>query len=865
MIRLRVNGQERTVECPGDEPLIYVLRNRLGLAGTRLGCGAEQCGACVVHVDGFCRYACTLPVGDCAGTEVVTIEGLAVPGDGTLHAVQQALLDHNAGQCGYCLSGIVMRASALLAEIPRPDESQVRQALAPQLCRCGVHSRVLNAILGEDPPPELVTSVAARAGPETSGAGRPAALPAALEREPDLDRWVRVDPGQTVTVASGKVEIGQGITTALALIAAHELSLPVERIRVQTAHTGRTPNEFLTAGSQSVEDSGSALRQACAQARRYLLRKAALRLGVEAATLDLRDGRIVAPGLNQQLDIWALQGGMPFEHAITDPVQERSHRPPPRRQRRIDLRAKIMGEGVFVHDMSWPDMRHARVVRPPTWRHRLVSVAPVAPDPATNQHRDGSLMMVCGPDEYRVVRQAERLAAACVWRLERPLAGEPLGAGSHGFPLQGGTPQAEPVKPLAFQPDLAVSYSRPHLMHAALGPSAAAAQWRDGALTVWCHSQGVELLRRTLAEALHLDPKQVTVIHRQGAGAYGHNGADDAALDAALCALAEPGYPVLLKWSRAQEHRWEPYGPAMRIDMAAALDAAGRIRHWSHEVWSYTHAGRPIPREAGSNLSGAWLRATPLDAPAPQPRLGAEVGMHRNAWPLYDVPAPRVIKRFVEPGPLRTSSLRSLGAHGNVFAIESFMDELALLAGVDPVDFRLAHLTDPRARAVLQAVQDLCGGVTGNRGVALARYKNRQACAAVVVEAEVDPDTAGIRVPRVWIAADAGRIVDPDGLENQLAGGAIQALSWSLMESVRFDAEDIRSDDWESYPILRFDAAPRVVTRLLDYPDQPSVGAGEATQGPAAAALANAVYAASGIRVRDLPLDPGQLRAAAAR
>lgn len=856
------------MDCPGDEPLVYVLRNRLGLPGTRLGCGAEQCGACVVHVDGACRRACTLPVASCAGAQVLTIEGLAA-GDGALSAVQQALLDNNAAQCGYCLSGIVMRASALLAASPHPEEDEVRRALAPQLCRCGAHARVLDAILGRGQPVECVGGVAPPVGPEASTSAASAALPAALQREPDLDRWVRIDPEQTVTVATGKVEIGQGITTALALIAAHELSLPVARIRVQTAHTGRTPNEFITAGSQSVEDSGSALRQACAQARRCLLEQAAARLDVAADTLDLADGRIVAPGLNQQIDIWALQGGRKFDHAITAPVAERAHQPPPRRQRRIDLLGKLTGEGVFLHDLGWPGMLHARVVRPPTWRHRLASMPTsvdwVADDPSTRVHQDGSLIFVCGADEYRVVRQAERLAAACVWRLEQPLTGEPLGGQSQAFPLQRGEPRPDPVPPLAFQPDLAVSYSRPHLMHGSLAPSAAAALWRDGHLTVWSHSQGVELLRRTLAEVLRLEAGQITVIHRQGAGAYGHNGADDVALDAALCALAEPDQPVLLKWTRNQEHRWEPYGPAMRIDLAATLDTAGRITHWSHEVWSYTHAGRPLPREAGSNLSGAWLRAAPLEAPPAQPRLGPEVGIHRNAWPLYDLPAPRVIKRFVTPGPLRTSSLRSLGAHGNVFAIESFMDELAARAGAGPVEFRLAHLADPRARAVLQEVEALCGGVTGNRGVALARYKNRQAYAAVVAEVQVDVETAAVTVPRLWIVADAGRIVDPDGLENQLAGGAIQALSWSLMERVRFDARDIHSDDWETYPILRFDAAPRVCTRLIDYPALPSVGAGEATQGPAAAALANAVAAATGIRVRDLPLDPEQLRAAAAR
>ncbi len=692
-------------------------------------------------------------------------------------------------------------------------------------------------------------------------------LPAALERNPELDQWVRVDETDTVTVSTGKVEIGQGITTALALIAACELGLDVARVRVQTAHTGVTPNEFLTAGSMSVEDSGSALRQACAHARRRLLNAAAAELGADVERLEVEDGWIREPGRNEGCSIWSLQGGRPFRHRIQSRAAERPPTASPPRQPRIDLPAKLAGRGVFLHDMTWPDMLHARVVRPPTFRHRLEALDPPATPAGTDLEliRDGSFVAVIGSDEWQVVGHAERVAAHCRWRQHGKLTGTPLGTESLAFPLEGGTPVAQPLPPLGFEPSLSASYSRPQIMHASLAPSAAAALWQHGVLTVWSHSQGVELLKRTLPDLLGLDASAVTVIHRPGAGAYGHNGADDAALDAALCAVAKPDRPVLLKWTRIQEHRWEPYGPAMRMDLAAALDDGGRISHWSHEVWGYTHMGRPVPGEAGSNLAAAWLRNPPRETPPPQPRLAPEVGIHRNAWPLYDLPSPRVVKRFVAPAPLRTSSLRGLGAHGNVFAIECFMDELAALANRPPVAFRLAHLSDPRARAVLQAVDELCGGVTGPRGVALARYKNKAAYAAVVAEVAVDLDRALVRVPRLWIAADAGRVVDADGLVNQLEGGAVQAISWTLKECVRFDADDIHSEDWDSYPVLRFDEAPMVVTRLVDRPEERSLGAGEATQGPAAAALANAVHAACGLRVRDMPLDPEQLRQAAAR
>ncbi|MEZ5559595.1 MAG: molybdopterin cofactor-binding domain-containing protein [Pseudomonadales bacterium] len=692
-------------------------------------------------------------------------------------------------------------------------------------------------------------------------------LPAALARHAELDLWLQVNADETLTVRTGKVEIGQGLTTALALIAAHELDVPVSAVRVETAHTGRTPNEFITAGSMSIEDSGSALRQACAHARRLLLAAAADHLGEPAGRLEIADGWISVPGGNDAVSIWVLRGGRPFSYRIETRIEERPPAVPPPRQQRIDLPAKIRGAGVFLQDLRPPELLHARVIRPPSYHHRLVSIEAAGQPPESDLavHVDGSFVAVTGEDEYAVNRFALRLQARCRWQQQAQLAGEPLGAHSEAFAVVDGTPVEGPVAPLGFAPTLTASYSRPHIMHASLAPSAAMARWDEGALRVWTHSQGPELLKRTLAQVLGVEHRDVEVVHAPGAGAYGHNGADDVALDAALCARARPGRPVLVKWTREQEHQWEPYGPAMRVDMAARLDAGGRIADWSHEVWSYTHLGRPLPGEAGSNLLAAWLLETPIAANVAKPRLGREVGIHRNAWPLYRLPAPRVVKRFVAPGPLRTSSLRSLGAHMNVFAIECFMDELAQLAGVDPVSFRRRHLSDPRALAVLEAAVALAGGLAGNRGVGLARYKNQQAYAAVVAQVAVDEHSATVRVSDLWIAADAGRVVDPDGLINQLEGGAVQSLSWTLKEAVRFSPDAVESRDWDTYPVLRFDEVPEVATRLIDRPESRSLGAGEATQGPAAAAVANAIAAATGLRVRDMPLDADALRRAAAR
>jgi nicotinate dehydrogenase subunit B len=713
-------------------------------------------------------------------------------------------------------------------------------------------------------------------------------LPASLQRNPALDRWLAIGADGTVTIRSGKVELGQGILTALVIIAADELGVSPTRIRIDPTVTGIAPNELLTAGSRSIEDSGAALRQACAHARHIMLRAAAVQLGTSIQQLEVADGTIGFGGGNRTTTYWQLQGGRPFDVDVTDWVPEQpvgTYRWTGRGIPRVDLAAKLRGEPAFVHDLAPPRVRHARVIRPPGYHYRLAALdrADIEADPAlVRLVVDGSFVAVIAADEASAERLALRVKRAAEWHSLRDLVTgslrEYLPANETGaFPLRDGVPHdapvPEPTRP-AGTTIVTAEYFRPYTMHASLAPSAAMALWDDGVLTVWSHSQGVEVLRACLAKALGIPPRQITVQHVQGAGAYGHNGADDVALDAALCARAEPGHPILLKWTRAQEHQWEPYGPATRLRLEGALDKAGRILAWSHDVWGFSHSGRPMPMREGLDMIAAWHLETPHAPSTPAPSLGREVGIHRNAWPIYDVPEPRVVKRFVRDSPLRTSSLRGLGAHANVFAIESFMDELAHAAGQDPAQFRIAHLRDTRAIAVIERVVAIAGGslacdparyehIARGRGIGFARYKNMQTYAAVVIEVEVDMTTAHVRVPTMWIAADAGRVIDPDGLVNQLEGGAVQSLSWTLKEAVQFDAAGVTSVDWETYPILRFSEVPQVITALIDRAEVPPLGAGEATQGPAAGAVANAVFAATGLRVRDLPLTPERLRATA--
>ena len=698
-------------------------------------------------------------------------------------------------------------------------------------------------------------------------------LPAGLVAVPSLGHWIRLTDDGRVIALTGKVEIGQGLLTALRTIVAEELDVEPERVEVVSAHTGQTPNEGTTAGSMSIQTSGANLRQAGAWARRLLLERASERLGVPVDQLAVADGEITAPGVNERVDYWqlidALEGFEIKERtAEKSPADYRWVGQPG--QRRVDVEAKATADA-FVHDA--PAELHARLVRPPSVNQRLAELDIHVASPGVLVV-DGSFVAVAHPKEHEAVRWAERVAAKARWRrlaasIPRAEIDEQRRAGAEAFPIRDGRPVREERQEIPTTHRAA--YSRPFLMHASLGPSAATALWRADAasaprLVIESASQGVESLRGVIARAMGLEVHGIEIRHVAGAGCYGHNGADDAAFDAALVARAVPGRKVLLKWSREDEHGFEPLGPPMHIEMGAELDARGRVAAWTHDVYGFTHVSRPSPRAAGVDLLSARLIGEPLETSPSRPALAPEVGIHRNALPIYVFPVQEVTKHFIADAPVRTSALRGLGAQGNVFAIESFMDELAHEAGVSPDEFRRRHLGhDARAVAVLDAVLAASGGLAGNRGLGLARYKNRQCCAAVVAEVAVDDLTAKIRVRKLWIAADAGRVIDPDGLRNQLEGGAIQALSWCLKEAVTFDSEGaVASRDWESYPILRFSEVPTVETVLVDHPELDPVGAGEATVGPTSAALANAVFAATGLRVRDLPMAPERLRQVAA-
>ena len=696
-------------------------------------------------------------------------------------------------------------------------------------------------------------------------------LAGSLKDEPRLSGWVQVAPDGAVTVFTGKAELGQGIRTALTQVAAEQLYLAPDQVTLVTPDTARTPNEGYTAGSHSMQDSGTAIMHAAAEVRAILLAEAESRLSVDASELTPANGRLTARD-GRSLGYGELVGSLTPDRLaqpgalLKDPAAFTViGKPFPR----VDIPAKVTGGAAYVQDMRLPGMLHARVVRPPRYGAVLARLdeAPAAAMPGVVKIvRDGSYLGVIAQGEWQAITAMRALAAAAEWT-----GGQALPAQSAIFDTIRALPAQDTVildRAAATPPaarTLTAQYRRPYGMHGAIGPSCAVAQLQDGAMTVWTHTQGVFPDRAALAELLAMPVDKVRCIHVEGAGCYGHNGADDAGADAALLARAVPGRPVRVQWMREQENTWEPFTPVMVTEATASLDASGRIADWDYGVWSNTHNMRP---GNGGRLMPSWTLANPLQPSPPQPIPQPEGGGDRNAIPLYDLPRARVVSHFIPQMPLRVSAMRGLGAYANVFSIESFMDELAAAAGADPVAFRLAHLSDLRGRDVVSLAArefgwDRALPAGHGRGFAFARYKNLGAYCAVALEAAVDRETGRVRVVRAHCAVDSGQAVSPDGIRNQIGGGLLQSASWTLYEAVTFGPSGITSFDWSGYPILRFQAAPLSVdVHVIDRPGMPFLGTGEAAQGPTAAAIANAVADAAKIRIRELPLSAERVKAA---
>ncbi len=689
-----------------------------------------------------------------------------------------------------------------------------------------------------------------------------------------LDDWLAIEPDGTVLAYSGKVELGTGVRTALAQIVAEELDVPFERVRMVMGDTARTPDEGYTAGSMTIITSGAALRNAAAQARRILLEMASEQLDANFDELAVQDGVIsVIHDPERSISYANLMGAKPFDREVSGEAALKlvgSYQIVGKSVPRVDLQAKITGQPSFIQDLRLPGMLHGRLVRPPGPGAKLLSV-----DERSIQELPGLIKLVQRGNFIGVVAEREEQAALAAKQLKVEWQETPA------FPPMQDLytfMQAQPTQDVLLVEEgdvetalsqatqqLHATYHQPYHAHASIGPSCAVADVKDDRITIWANAPGPYPLRNALAQLLGAPVEKLRIVHVEGAGSYGQNGSDDVAADAAILSQAV-GRPVRVQWSREDEFVWEPKAPAMVMDVRGGLDAQGNVVAWDYQVWSPSHAARP--RFAGQLLTAQLLNGQG-DLP-PRFSFGAE----RNAPTNYSFPVHRVGIHWLARSPLRASSFRSLGGAGNTFANESFMDELAAAARVDSLEFRMRYLKDPRSREVLRAAADKANwdshppplarqmGVAEGRGVAFAQYENNQAIVACIAFVKVDAESGVVGVKRIVVAHDCGLIINPDGLKNQIEGNVIQSLSRALKEEVRFDEARIQSVDWDTYPILKFSEAPEIEIVLINRPGQPALGGGEPATVTTAAAVANAIFDAAGVRLRQIPFTPDRVAAA---
>jgi nicotinate dehydrogenase subunit B len=677
-----------------------------------------------------------------------------------------------------------------------------------------------------------------------------------------IDSWVRLDADGHVTILTGKQELGQGIRTALIQMAAEELEVDLEICHIINGDTGQTANEGYTSGSNSIEGSGKAIRQAAAEAKHVLVKLAAEKWGQNPYDLQVENGVIYGAN-NQRISYWDLLEGKYLEGKITEeptlkPYKEHQliGKPIPRN----DIRKLVSGEAHFVHDLRLPGMVHAKILHPPSYNAKLSFIdkeSVQALDGILEVIVDGSFVAVIAKREYQAFKALQKLKEVSQWDV--PKISPQFGGIFPDMKKNSNPPQMVENSPgiekkiKSSNKLLKAEYLRPYQMHGSTGPSCAVAEWNGGNLTVWSPTQGVYPLQNSLSDLFGLAKEKIRCIGLPGSGCYGHNGADDVSAEAALIAKHYPEKPVRLQWMREDEHQWEPYGSAMAIQLEAGMDEKGKIIAWDTHIWSDNHSTRP------NGKAGHYVSARHLEKPFEFQKGGFSGGSYRNATPLYNIPAKR-LQLYNYDGPLRTSALRGLGAYGNIFALESFMDELASEAGIDPVAFRIQNLDDDRAIAVLETLASKTGWDSRVKssgkgyGIAFSKYKNTASYFAVLAEVEIDKIEKTFNLTKMTGVIDSGQCINPDGLKNQTEGGMVQSASWTLLESVQYDQNGILSKDWGSYPILRTKEVPEIEVHIINRPELPPMGAGEAAQGPVAAAIANAVFDATGSRVRDLPL-----------
>ena len=696
----------------------------------------------------------------------------------------------------------------------------------------------------------------------------PARGPAAAA--PALDQFLAFHADGSVTISTSHVDVGTGISTVYRQIVAEELGIPVDRFRVVQGDTAAVPDHGGTGGSSGVPRGGADIRRAAATARRALLDLGAKQLKRPASELTLEAGEVLPAAGGSGVAIAALIGGKRFEIPVDPAAPSKNpstYRVVGKPIARADLPAKAAGRHVYVQDHSVPGMLHGRVIRPAAVGARLISVdeASIRAIPDVRVVRIESFLGVVAKDEWAAIRAARELKAT--WSdpastfttegLERAMASAPVEreqtAVERGDAAAAMSTAAKRVS---------ATYYWPFHGHTSLGPSCAIADVNDSGTTVWSSTQGTFGLRNLIATTFQIPREKVRVVYLDGSGSYGSNGAYDCAADAVMLSRAV-GKPVRLQWMRQDEHAWDPKGPAQLLEVSAGLGPDGALIAWESRV---TGAAGPQWTEGLLGPTAAGLikeQARPAGVPTTQ-----------NLDPPYAVANQRVAARGIGSTPIRLSNLRAPGKIGNVFAVESFIDELADAANVDPLTFRRKGLADPRALAVLERAANMIdwqprparrvrtGDVLTGRGIAYVRYKQAEKYVAMAMEVAVERATGKVTVKRIACAHDCGLIMNPDGLRNQVEGNILHTLSRTLHEEIAFSNSRVTSVDWARYPILRFPEVPVVEVALIDHPDQPPYGAGEAACAPVAAALGNAIFDATGVRLRAVPFTAARVLAA---
>ncbi len=715
----------------------------------------------------------------------------------------------------------------------------------------------------------LLVSFALRAKAQT-GSNSELGKPLDLHQ---VDSFLAIHADGSVTIYTSKVDIGTGMRIAMRQMVAEELGVPVSRMNMVEGDSALTPDQGGTGGSTGLTRGGVELRQVAATARQALLSLGAAQLNHPASELTIEDGQVRPVNGGQGIGIGTLVGGrrlslqVDAKAPLKDPMRYAVvGKPLPR----PDVPEKCTGRHTYLQDLTIPGMLHGRVIRPPSFGAKLLSVdeSSIRSIPDVRVVRIESFLGVVAKDEWAAIRASKELTAQWTeWQglpgsedLERHIRNSAI---DHDETVvnRGDAATAMSAAPRK----LSATYAWPCQSHGSVGPSCAVADVRDGGATVWSASQGTHGLGANLAKIFGFPPEKIRVIYMDGAGSYGSNGGDDAAGDAVLLSRAV-GQPVRVQWMRQDELAWDPKGPPQLLDVRAGLDANGNLVAWETEMWL------PATKPGSRPLVG-------VDSAGIKQDHGVGSGaISQNGDPPYAVANVRVASHWLKDTPLRPSNLRAPGKVANVFAVEAMTDEVAVAAGVDPVEYRLQRLSDPRAIAVLKRAAEMIGwqprpspnphALQGNllagRGIAYMRYKQAENYVAIAMEVAVDRTSGKVNVRRVTCAHDCGLVVNPDALRNQVEGSIVQTLSRAMHEEVKFDRSRVTSVDWVSYPILTFPEVPAIEVVLLDHPELPLLGAGEAATAPVAGALANAIFDATGVRLRTIPFTPARVKAALA-